>query len=121
MPHVSVTIAGRAYRMACDEGQEDHLLGLGRFLDEKIDELRGAFGEIGDMRLAVMAAITIADDLGEARRRLEAAQRELDDERGERAGLMARDEQSQARIALAVSDTAVRLDRLAEALHRSGD
>jgi cell division protein ZapA len=40
--------------MACDDGQEEHLLGLGRMLDGKIDTLRAAFGEIGDMRLAVM-------------------------------------------------------------------
>ena len=74
MPHVSVTIAGRAYRMACDEGQEDHLLGLGRFLNDKIDELRDSFGEIGDMRLAVMAGITVADELNEAQRRLQEAE-----------------------------------------------
>lgn len=42
MAHVSVTIAGRAYRMACDEGQEEHLLGLGRQLDAKIDALRSS-------------------------------------------------------------------------------
>ena len=35
MSHVTVTIAGRAYRMACDPGQEEHLLGLARVLDGK--------------------------------------------------------------------------------------
>ena len=78
MPHVSVTIAGRAYRMACDEGQEEHLLGLGRFLDDKIDELRDAFGEIGDMRLAVMAAHHHRRRAREAQRRLDEAERELE-------------------------------------------
>ena len=48
MAHVSVTIAGRAYRMACDEGQEEHLLELGRQLDTKIDQLRSATGKAAD-------------------------------------------------------------------------
>ena len=121
MPHVSVTIAGRAYRMACDEGQEEHLLGLGRFLNDKIDELRTSFGEIGDMRLAVMAGITVADELSETQRRLDEAESELEALRGDRAGLMAREEQSQVRLAHVVADAATRLDRLAEALHRTGD
>jgi hypothetical protein len=45
MPHVSVTIAGRHYRMACDEGQEEHLMRLARDIDSRILDLRGAFGE----------------------------------------------------------------------------
>lgn len=121
MPHVQVTIAGRAYRMACDEGQEEHLLELGRLLDGKIDQLRDAFGEIGDMRLAVMAAITIADDLSETQRRLAAAEHDLDELRDDRAGLLSREQQSQLRLADIVADAAARLDKLADALHRVGD
>lgn len=70
MPQVMVTIAGKSYRMACGDGEEAHLEGLAAMLDGKIAELRGAFGEIGDMRLHVMAALTIADDLAEAHRRI---------------------------------------------------
>jgi cell division protein ZapA len=121
MAHVSVTIAGRAYRMACDEGQEDHLLALGQLLDGKIDELRGAFGEIGDMRLVVMAGIAIADELSETQRRLVASEHLAQSLADDRAGLLARDEQAAARFASILSETAQRLDRLAEALHRAGD
>jgi cell division protein ZapA len=67
MAEVTVTIAGRNYRMACDDGQEEHLLRLGDLVDQKIADMRASFGEIGDMRLTVMAAIVIADDLSEAR------------------------------------------------------
>ena len=65
MPQVTVTIAGKAYRMACADGEEAHLAGLAQLFDGKIGEMRRTFGEIGDMRLHVMAAITIADDLAE--------------------------------------------------------
>ena len=72
MPQVTVTIAGRTYRMACGEGEESRLEGLAALYDGKIQDLRGSFGEIGDMRLHVMAALTLADDLAEARAKLDA-------------------------------------------------
>lgn len=63
MAHVTVTIAGRAYRMACGEGEEAHLEGLAAQVDAKIAEIRGAFGEIGDQRITVMTALTFADEV----------------------------------------------------------
>ena len=67
MAHVAVTIDGRKYRLACNEGEEQRLESLASMIDGKIAELRGSFGEIGDQRLVVMAALTIADNLVEAR------------------------------------------------------
>jgi cell division protein ZapA len=67
MAQVSVTIDNRKYRLACNEGEETRLEQLAGMVDEKINELRGAFGEIGDQRLVVMAALTFADQLAEAR------------------------------------------------------
>jgi cell division protein ZapA len=76
MPQVNVTINGRQFRMACEDGQEDHLTRLARELDARIEMLRAKFGEIGDTRLTVMAALTVADELGEMTGRL----RRLEDE-----------------------------------------
>ena len=76
MPQVNVTINGRQFRMACEDGQEEHLTRLARELDGRIETLRGKFGEIGDTRLTVMAALTVADELGEMTGRL----RRLEDE-----------------------------------------
>ncbi|MGU3383145.1 cell division protein ZapA [Methylobacterium sp. D53M] len=70
MPQINVTIDGRSYRMACGEGEEAHLTGLAALLDGRIGEMRKSFGEIGDMRLQVMAALTIADELAELRSRI---------------------------------------------------
>jgi cell division protein ZapA len=70
MATVSVTIAGRVYRMACAEGEEAHLEELAREVDAKVTELRGAFGEIGDQRLTVMAAVTFADQSSELKGRI---------------------------------------------------
>jgi cell division protein ZapA len=67
---VQVTIAGRSFRMACAPGEEEHLEILAAQIDKRIQEMRGAFGEIGDQRLTVMAAITMADELAESRRKV---------------------------------------------------
>ena len=72
MAQVSVTIDNRKYRLACNEGEEARLESLAGVIDSKIGELRAAFGEIGDQRLVVMAALTIADNLAEARDAAEA-------------------------------------------------
>ena len=77
MAHVSVTINGRQYRMACDDGQEHHLARLAHDLDQRIAHLRSTFGEIGDMRLTVMAALILADELSEAHKRMHRVDEEL--------------------------------------------
>ncbi len=112
MPHVSVTIAGRPYRMACDEGQEEHLIRLGRDIDERIGHLRGAFGEIGDQRLVVMAAITISDELAEARARIRALESDLEGQRDARASALARMEASEAEVARTIETVAERIECL---------
>ncbi|HRJ69097.1 MAG TPA: cell division protein ZapA [Beijerinckiaceae bacterium] len=71
MSQVSVSIDGKMFRMACEDGQEAHLEALAKHLDVRIGEMRQAFGEIGDLRLTVMAAITITDEFTEARKKAE--------------------------------------------------
>ena len=66
MSQVSATIAGRQFRLACEDGQEDHLQALAKDIDQRIIDLRRKFGEIGDTRLTVMAALMVADELAEA-------------------------------------------------------
>jgi cell division protein ZapA len=77
MAQVTVTIDGKAYRMACDDGQEKHLEGLAAYFDRRVQEMRSAFGEIGDMRLAVMAAITVTDEVTEMKQKLAQAETEI--------------------------------------------
>ena len=77
MSQVNVTINGRQFRMACEDGQEDHLQQLAKDLDERIVALRGQFGEIGDARLTVMAALMVADELSETGKKLRRLEEEL--------------------------------------------
>ncbi len=63
MGQVNATICSRQYRLACEDGQEDHLLALSKVLETRIIDLRRKFGEIGDTRLTVMAALMLADEM----------------------------------------------------------
>ena len=76
MPELTVTINGREYQVACDDGQEEHLTKLARYVDTKMGELVGAVGQIGDARLLVMTGLLIVDELSDAYRQLEAFDRE---------------------------------------------
>ncbi len=67
MAQVALTINKRSYDIACDDGQEDHLRSLASDLDARVQSLRGSVGEIGDLRLLVMAALLLEDELNEAR------------------------------------------------------
>ena len=71
-----VTIAGRTYRMSCADGEEPRLEALARSVEEKIEVMRASFGDIGEQRIVVMAAIALADEAADARERA----RRLEDE-----------------------------------------
>jgi cell division protein ZapA len=117
MAQVTVTIAGRAYRMACGDGDEPRLERLAAEFDRRIDELRGAFGEIGDMRLHVMAALTMADELHEAKERLQAVEGELAALKQRLAAGEQRAQSSEIHVAEALTRTAERIERLAKSLN----
>ncbi len=78
MAQVVVTINGRSYRIACEDGQEEHLKHLSGYVSEKVKELVGAVGQIGDTRLLVMASLLIADELSDTRADLVETRHELD-------------------------------------------
>jgi len=117
MAQVTVTIAGRSYRMACGDGDEPRLERLAALLDGKIDELRGAFGEIGDMRLHVMAALTVADELDETKQRVAELETELASLRQRFEAGEERAQASEIYVAETLTRTAERIERLAKSLN----
>ena len=66
MTQISLTINDRNYEVTCDDGQEEHLRRLAGHLDERIQGLVGAVGQVGEGRLLVMASLMVADELFEA-------------------------------------------------------
>ena len=116
MAQVSVSIGGKNYRLACNEGEEAHLAGLAVQVDAKLKDMRVTFGEIGDQRLVIMAALTIADDLSEARKTIAAQEKSLA-ELGEASHLdLAAARHRTQEAALAIDDAGRRLEAMAAAL-----
>ena len=120
MATVTVSINGRNYRMACDDGQEEHLTRLAKDLDQRIAQLRGDFGEIGDMRLTVMAALTIADELREQRGQLRRIEDELASLQDARTIAADRAKMTENAISAAFNSAAERIEKLAKALDGRG-
>jgi cell division protein ZapA len=121
MAHVSVTISGRQYRMACDDGQEHHLARLSHELDQRIAQLRTTFGEIGDMRLTVMAALILADELSEVRQRMKRVEEELAAMQEARIAAAGQADAVQADVAAVFNAAAERIEKAARLLGDAGD
>ncbi|WP_257166434.1 cell division protein ZapA [Bradyrhizobium sp. SRS-191] len=119
MSHINVTINGRQYRMACEEGQELRLLKLAESLETRITNLRGKFGEIGDARLTVMAALTVCDELIDANQRVQMLEQELDSLRNVRSQSVDRARATQVAVAKALNAAAERIERTTQVLNRT--
>jgi cell division protein ZapA len=119
MSHINVTINGRQYRMACEEGQEVRLLKLAETLELRVEQLRGKFGEIGDQRLTVMAALTTCDELLDANARIRNLEQELTSLRDVRGAAVDRARQTQTAVANALNAAAERIERTTQVLNRT--
>lgn len=104
MAQVTVTIDGKAYRMACEEGQEDHLTDLAGRFDRYVGHLKGQFGEIGDLRITVMAGIMVMDELSELQRRLRGIESEVESLKKTRDSALGRVVKSDQALAEALAE-----------------
>jgi cell division protein ZapA len=86
---VEVTLLGRTYHVACDDGEREALMQAVTYLDGKMNEIRKAGKVMGAERIAVMAALNVAHellsvklgggfDMGQAKRRLSDIESQLD-------------------------------------------
>ena len=116
MPQVTVTIDGKAYRMACDEGQEEHLMSLAQRFDRYVSHLKDSFGEIGDQRLTVMAGIMVMDELSEVQKRIAGMEGEISTLRKTRDDALTKADRSDAALTGALGSLADRMEVLAEKL-----
>jgi len=99
MAKVDITVNGRQFAVGCEPGEESRLKELAALFDGQVSRLANHVGQIGDLRLFLMAGLVLADELDEAK---SAAPASAGDE-GE----------SEARAAAALNRVAERLERLA--------
>jgi cell division protein ZapA len=87
---IEISILGRNYKIACEDGEREALLEAVAYLDGKMGEIKKAGKVSGTDRIAVMAALNIAHeflstklgsgfDIGQARRRISVIEAKLDE------------------------------------------
>lgn len=117
MAQVTVTIDGKAYRMACEEGQEEHLTDLADRFDRYVGHLKGQFGEIGDLRITVMAGIMVMDEISELGRRLAGLEAELATLRGHRDTVLAATARTEESLTEALDEVTNRIRGITDKLN----
>jgi cell division protein ZapA len=86
---VEISLLGRTYRVACEDGEREALMQAVSYLDAKMNEIRRAGKVMGAERIAVMAALNVAHellsvkvgsgfDLGQAKQRISALESQID-------------------------------------------
>jgi cell division protein ZapA len=121
MAQVTVTIDGKTYRMACDEGQEQHLVDLAERFDRYVSHLKDSFGEIGDQRLTVMSGIMVMDELTELQKRVKGMETEIMTLRKTRDEALMKADKNDAALIGALSGLAQRMENLALRLAEKKD
>jgi len=116
---VNVTINGRQFRMACEDGEEARLSRLAEELDASIATLRTRFGEIGDTRLTVMAALTLADQLSETKEKLQRLEPELATLRNASVASADHSQATQSAVVAALNAAAERIENITKRLNET--
>ena len=86
---VEISLLGRTYRVACEDGERDALMQAVTYIDAKMNEIRRAGKVMGAERIAVMAALNVAHellsvrlgsgfDLGQAKQRISELESKID-------------------------------------------
>lgn len=118
MGSVNVSINGRQFRIGCEDGEEQHIAKLATDFDALINDLRGRIGEVGDARLTIMAALTISDDLSEAKKEIDRLKGEIATMQQARAASADRAQATQAAFVAAFNAAAERLETIAKTLNQ---
>jgi len=113
MAEVSVEINGRKFRMACEDGQEQHLSELAARFNVQVEQFKGSFGEIGDNRLTVMAGIAVLDELMAAEERIEKFREEVEQVNAERQAIIEQAQVLEAGFAKKLAETARKIEAVA--------
>ena len=119
MAKVSIQINGRKYALGCDDGEEERLERLGQQLDDRLTMLANNFGQIGDLRLMVMAGITMMDELDEMQGNInEQAERMALNLRKESETAKANAAQVEKKATDTLIDTAERIEAMVDRLDK---
>ena len=70
MANINIKFNNKDYLLSCDDGQEEDLKNLTKFLDKKYTDLRDKLGNIGENKLLLITAIQVIDDYFDLKKRV---------------------------------------------------
>ena len=79
MANVNIKFNNKDYLLSCDDGQEESLKSLTRFLDKKYSELKDKLGNIGENKLLLITTIQLIDDYFDLKQRVTNQKKKIDD------------------------------------------
>jgi cell division protein ZapA len=113
---VSVSLNGRPYDIACDDGQESHVAHLADVLNSRVVALAETVGQVGESRLLLLAGLLVADELVEARARLEQLTRDGAAQEPSAGAVVTATGLTEAELAEMINGLAQRIEEIAERL-----
>ena len=121
MSRVTVPLNGREFTIGCEPGQEAYLTELAGEIDRKVSAIAGEIGQIGDLRLLLMASLILVDEQRDSVRRIEDLEAQLERLRHERHGAASLHAEERGQIARQLVSLAERLEGFADALDGDDD
>ena len=79
MANVNIKFNNKDYLLSCDDGQEESLKSLTKFLDKKYGELKDKLGNIGENKLLLITTIQLIDDYFDLKQRVTLQKKKLDE------------------------------------------
>ena len=79
MANINIKFNNKDYLLSCDDGQEESLKKLTKFLDKKYSELKDKLGNIGENKLLLITTIQLIDDYSDLKKRVTQQKKKLDD------------------------------------------
>ncbi len=79
MANVNIKFNNKDYLLSCDDGQEESLKSLTKFLDKKYTELKDKLGNIGENKLLLITTIQLIDDYFDLKQKVSQQQKKIDD------------------------------------------
>ena len=79
MANVNIKFNNKDYLLSCDDGQEESLKRLTKFLDKKYSELKDKLGNIGENKLLLITTIQLIDEYFDLKQKVTNQKKKLDE------------------------------------------
>ena len=113
MGQVSISINERSYSIACGDGEEAHLKELAAHINTHVSELVSTVGQVGEMRLLLMASLMVADELSDSKAKIKILEGDIEQLTQTRIAALERSREAEDMLGDALDTAARRIEDIA--------